>query len=102
MLLQAEFEQAAQDANSKVSSNISNDDKLLLYGLYKQATVGDVNTSKPGILDQKGRAKWSPTAVAESPSLDSFLTDMSQHTAERPAMTEKSRTTLKQVQGSKA
>lgn len=59
MSLQADFEQAAQDANSKVSSNISNDEKLLLYGLYKQATTGDVNTSKPGILDMRGRAKWS-------------------------------------------
>ncbi|KAK9812021.1 hypothetical protein WJX73_009353 [Symbiochloris irregularis] len=59
MSSQAEFEQAAQDVKTKASSNISNDAKLALYGLYKQATEGDVNTSKPGILDQKGRAKWS-------------------------------------------
>lgn len=26
--------------------------------MYKQGTVGDCNTSKPGILDQKGRYKW--------------------------------------------
>jgi diazepam-binding inhibitor (GABA receptor modulator, acyl-CoA-binding protein) len=31
---------------------------LELYGLYKQATVGDCNTSKPGILDFVGKAKW--------------------------------------------
>ncbi|CDS40408.1 acyl coenzyme A binding protein [Echinococcus multilocularis] len=36
----------------------SDDDKLYLYGLYKQATVGDVNTAKPGMLDVKGKAKW--------------------------------------------
>lgn len=26
--------------------NTSNENKLILYGLYKQATVGPVNTSK--------------------------------------------------------
>jgi diazepam-binding inhibitor (GABA receptor modulating acyl-CoA-binding protein) len=31
---------------------------LDLYGLYKQATVGDCNTSKPGMLDFVGKAKW--------------------------------------------
>ncbi|KAK6460983.1 acyl-CoA-binding protein [Scheffersomyces coipomensis] len=36
-----------------------NDDELLsLYGLYKQATVGDNTTTKPGIFDLKGRYKW--------------------------------------------
>lgn len=26
--------------------------------MYKQATVGDCNTSKPGMLDFVGKAKW--------------------------------------------
>lgn len=47
-----------KDANSKVPDNIPGEDKLILYGLFKQATVGDCNTSKPGIFDQKGRYKW--------------------------------------------
>lgn len=35
------------------------DDELLkLYGLYKQATVGDNDTAKPGIFDLKGKYKW--------------------------------------------
>uniref|UniRef100_A0A3B5BCF2 Diazepam binding inhibitor, acyl-CoA binding protein n=1 Tax=Stegastes partitus TaxID=144197 RepID=A0A3B5BCF2_9TELE len=29
-----------------------------LYGFYKQATVGDVNTERPGMLDLAGKAKW--------------------------------------------
>uniref|UniRef100_A0A3B3XZ48 Acyl-CoA-binding protein n=1 Tax=Poecilia mexicana TaxID=48701 RepID=A0A3B3XZ48_9TELE len=29
-----------------------------IYGLYKQATVGDVNTERPGIFDFTGKAKW--------------------------------------------
>ncbi|XP_055846750.1 acyl-CoA-binding protein homolog [Episyrphus balteatus] len=31
---------------------------LQLYALFKQASIGDNNTSKPGMLDLKGRAKW--------------------------------------------
>ncbi|XP_030609558.1 acyl-CoA-binding protein-like isoform X2 [Archocentrus centrarchus] len=29
-----------------------------LYGLYKQATVGDINTERPGFFDFTGKAKW--------------------------------------------
>ncbi len=36
----------------------SNDELLSIYGLYKQATVGDVSGDRPGMLDPKGRAKW--------------------------------------------
>ena len=43
-----------QDAKVRVPDNASNDDKLALYGLFKQATVGDINTKKPGLFDQKG------------------------------------------------
>lgn len=32
--------------------------QLALYALFKQGTVGDINTSRPGIFDPKGRAKW--------------------------------------------
>jgi diazepam-binding inhibitor (GABA receptor modulating acyl-CoA-binding protein) len=32
--------------------------KLQLYGLYKQATVGQCNTSKPAFWDRAGVAKW--------------------------------------------
>lgn len=32
---------------------------LEFYGLYKQATVGPCNTSKPGIFSMNGRAKWN-------------------------------------------
>lgn len=31
---------------------------LQIYGLYKQATVGDVQGAKPGFGDMVGRAKW--------------------------------------------
>ncbi|KAG8916594.1 hypothetical protein FRC00_014642 [Tulasnella sp. 408] len=36
----------------------SNEEKLKFYAYYKQATVGDVNTPRPGMLDFTGKAKW--------------------------------------------
>ncbi|KAI7907723.1 acyl-CoA-binding protein [Cokeromyces recurvatus] len=50
------FEKAAEEVHN-LASKPSNDDLLKLYALYKQATVGDNNTSKPK-LDIKGRYKW--------------------------------------------
>ena len=32
--------------------------KLKFYGLYKQATAGKCDVSKPGIFNLSGRAKW--------------------------------------------
>ena len=37
---------------------MADDELLQLYSLFKQATVGDVNTDRPGMLDFKGKAKW--------------------------------------------
>ncbi|KAL0953254.1 hypothetical protein HGRIS_004506 [Hohenbuehelia grisea] len=36
----------------------TNDQKLVFYGLYKQATIGDNETSKPGMFDLTGKYKW--------------------------------------------
>ncbi|KAH7106311.1 acyl CoA binding protein-domain-containing protein [Auriculariales sp. MPI-PUGE-AT-0066] len=36
----------------------SPDDQLNFYKYYKQATVGDVNIARPGMLDFTGKAKW--------------------------------------------
>ena len=38
--------------------SLTNQQALQLYGLFKQGTTGDVNIGRPGIFDQKGRAKW--------------------------------------------
>lgn len=57
MGLKEDFEQYAEKAKTLPDST-SNDNKLILYGLYKQATVGDVNTSRPGLFDMTGKAKW--------------------------------------------
>jgi len=43
---------------SKVNPNISDEDKLKIYGLYKQATLGDNKTDAPWTFQFKERAKW--------------------------------------------
>lgn len=32
--------------------------QLEMYGLFKQATIGDVSGPRPGMLDPRGRAKF--------------------------------------------
>ena len=49
---------SAQERVQKLSRRPSNEQLLALYGLYKQATEGDVKGSRPGMLDLKGRAKF--------------------------------------------
>ncbi|MBD8093659.1 acyl-CoA-binding protein [Pseudomonas fluorescens] len=36
----------------------ANDELLELYGLYKQSTVGDNDSTRPGFTDFAGKAKW--------------------------------------------
>ncbi|XP_070585399.1 acyl-CoA-binding domain-containing protein 7 [Erythrolamprus reginae] len=57
MTLQTDFEAAAANVK-KLKSRPTDDELKELYGLYKQATVGNINTESPGMLDLKGRAKW--------------------------------------------
>lgn len=56
------FEAAAKaikDSGKEANmQKISNDEKLALYGLYKQATVGDNNTDKPSFIQLEAKAKW--------------------------------------------
>ncbi|KAF1807118.1 acyl-CoA-binding protein [Mucor lusitanicus] len=52
----AEFNTAAEEVKN-LSTKPSDNQLLELYGLFKQATVGDNTTSKP-TFDIKGRYKW--------------------------------------------
>lgn len=52
-----EFEDAAKRVQN-LPKRPGNDVLLELYGLYKQATEGDVSGKRPGMLDPRGRAKW--------------------------------------------
>lgn len=47
-----------------------NDDLLKLYALYKQATVGDVDGKRPGMMDFVKRAKYDAWAMLEGTPQD--------------------------------
>ncbi|KAH8270489.1 hypothetical protein KR018_010751, partial [Drosophila ironensis] len=49
---------AAAEKVKTLTKRPSDEEFLELYALYKQATVGDNTTAKPGLLDLKGKAKW--------------------------------------------
>lgn len=53
----AEFIAAAENVK-KLTERPTDQELLDLYGYYKQASVGDVNTDRPGMLDFKGKYKW--------------------------------------------
>jgi acyl-CoA-binding protein len=57
MVTEQEFNQAQQDVQN-LNERPSNDDLLLLYALYKQATDGDVSGERPGGFDFKAMAKY--------------------------------------------
>ncbi len=53
----ATFEESVERV-MHLSTEPSNEDKLKLYGLFKQSTVGDINIECPSIFNVSGRAKW--------------------------------------------
>lgn len=53
----SKVEEAAERLKT-LTERPSNEEFLSLYGLFKQATVGDNKTSKPGMFDMKGQFKW--------------------------------------------
>lgn len=55
--LKQRFEEAASDVQ-KLPYRPDNNALLELYALYKQATEGDVNGKRPGMMDFRGRAKY--------------------------------------------
>ncbi|HEX9117956.1 MAG TPA: acyl-CoA-binding protein [Anaerolineae bacterium] len=55
--LETRFAGAAQEAQN-LPKRPSDVDLLKLYAHYKQATVGDVTGSRPGLTDFTGRAKF--------------------------------------------
>ncbi|EDY85750.1 acyl-coa-binding protein, acbp [gamma proteobacterium HTCC5015] len=57
--LKAEFDAAVQKVQTAEGDfKPSNDLKLEMYSLFKQASEGDVNGKKPGAFDLIGKAKW--------------------------------------------
>jgi len=67
--LQAKFEKAAIEV---MELPMRPDDKTLLrlYGLYKQATEGNIKGKRPGFTDVKGRAKYDAWSRLRGKSAD--------------------------------
>ena len=71
------LDEAFQDAVDRAAllPKQPNHTLLKLYGLYKQATQGDVTGSRPGALDLRGRAKYDAWASRKGTSQDDAMTD---------------------------
>ena len=48
---------------------------LQIYALYKQASVGDVDSDKPGLTDMVGRAKWQAWDALKGKTADQAMQD---------------------------
>ncbi|KAI9001320.1 acyl CoA binding protein-domain-containing protein [Trametes punicea] len=72
-LIDAQFDRAVQIVQSLPKTGpiqTGYEDKLNMYSLYKQATVGNVQGPRPSVWDMLGRAKWD--AWAKHKDLDPY------------------------------
>lgn len=68
--LDARFEQAQVDVKG-LADRPSNDDLLVLYATYKQATAGEAaSAKKPGRFDLVGKAKYDAWSKLAGTSAD--------------------------------
>lgn len=65
--------QAAVDRVNGLPKAPSQSTMLELYGLFKQATTGDVTGKRPGMLDVRGRAKYDAWAARRGQSKDDAM-----------------------------
>jgi acyl-CoA-binding protein len=61
---------AAQTRVRALSKTPDPSELLELYALYKQGSSGDVQGSRPGMLDFKGRAKYDAWAAKKGTAQD--------------------------------
>ncbi|KAG9124761.1 hypothetical protein FRC07_010303 [Ceratobasidium sp. 392] len=64
-LINAQFNRAVEIVQSLPKTGpiqTGYEEKLAMYSLYKQATLGNVKTARPGMWDMLGRAKWDEWA----------------------------------------
>ena len=72
--LEAAFQKASQDVQ-QLDERPSIENLLKLYALYKQATEGDVQGERPGMMDMKGRAKFDAWAGLQGLSAQDAMQD---------------------------
>ncbi|KAK5817249.1 hypothetical protein PVK06_022172 [Gossypium arboreum] len=74
MSLLEDFQEYANKAKTLPPST-KDADKLILYGLYKQAMVGNIITDRPGILSPTDRAKWDAWKDVEGKTKEQAMTE---------------------------
>ncbi|CAL4107183.1 unnamed protein product, partial [Meganyctiphanes norvegica] len=72
MSLQENFDKAAEEVK-KLTKQPTDEEMLEIYALFKQASVGDINTDRPGMLDFKGKAKWDAWEKKKSMTKDAAM-----------------------------
>ncbi|XP_026282960.1 acyl-CoA-binding protein homolog [Frankliniella occidentalis] len=87
MSLDERFNEAADKVKS-LTQRPSNDELLELYALFKQGSVGDNNTDKPGMLDLKGKAKWEAwngkKGMAQDAAKEAYIAKVAELVAKYP------------------
>ena len=66
---------AAVARSKELTKRPSNEELLELYGLFKQATDGDVTGERPGGFDFKGIAKFDAWASKEGVAKEQAMQD---------------------------
>ena len=70
--VQVNFDNAVAAAKS-LHDRPDNEDMLLLYALFKQATSGDIDVPKPGFFDFVGVAKFAAWEKVRGTSRDEAM-----------------------------
>ena len=70
--MKEQFEQAVV-RSKELTERPSNEDLLQLYGLFKQATSGNVSGERPGGFDFKGAAKYDSWANLKDTNAESAM-----------------------------
>jgi diazepam-binding inhibitor (GABA receptor modulating acyl-CoA-binding protein) len=63
------FEEAIEQVK-KIKTRPDDGKLLQLYGLYKQATIGDCNIAEPWFYEVEAKAKWSAWKSREGMSAE--------------------------------
>ena len=79
MPLLDDFNEYAAKVKTISANIVTNEDLLTLYGLFKQATVGDNTTSRPGFMDFTGKAKWDAWTKNKGVSTDTAMLQYIRH-----------------------
>uniref|UniRef100_A0A8C5I7S2 Acyl-CoA-binding protein n=1 Tax=Gouania willdenowi TaxID=441366 RepID=A0A8C5I7S2_GOUWI len=70
----AKFDAAASEVKQLKAKPVD-EEMLRVYALFKQSSVGDVNTARPGMLDFTGKAKWDAWEKQKGKSKEDAMTE---------------------------